>query len=253
MVKKANLPPKKDLHVVMRRAKDAGVKEVIVAFSCGKDALATLDICHEHFDRVEAFFMYLVKGISFQVRTIDQVERRYGIKVLQIPHWGKSKMYRNASYRSDTRRSTSVPSLTHADVERFVRAKFGIEWIATGEMACESLQRNAQFKQTQGFNTKSKRLHPLAWWRPQDVQSYLSYRRIPLPSDYFDKLMPYGGRGQVRSWGSLHAEPMARMRDLYPEDFEKVCKEFPLARAQAIRFDIKRKKEAITESRAAED
>jgi phosphoadenosine phosphosulfate reductase len=248
---KANLPPKKDLHGVIKRAKAAGITEVVVGFSCGKDSLVTLDLCCQHFDRVEAYFMYFVQGLSFQQKTIRSAERRYGINVIQVPSWTKSRMYRQSILRNQTKRSSNVPRLTIKDIDKYIRYKTGIEWIATGELACESLQRMAQFKQTDGFDPKRKRMQPLCWWRPQDVYTYLNLKRIALPVDYF-KFNDYREPNeQMRSYASLWPQDLAAVRDNYPDDFEKICREFPLARAQVLRWDMQKKREAMASSNQA--
>ena len=68
-------------------------REVIVAFSGGKDSCVTLDLCTRFFDKVYAFFMYQVPNLSFQERTIQHYEKRYGIEVLRIPHFETSVFF----------------------------------------------------------------------------------------------------------------------------------------------------------------
>ena len=67
---------------------------VLVAFSGGKDSVVTLDVCMRHFAHVEGFFMYQVRGLSFQESIIRYYEDKYGIPIHRIPHFELSSSLR---------------------------------------------------------------------------------------------------------------------------------------------------------------
>ena len=43
---------------------------IFLAFSCGKDSIATWLECRKHFTRVIPFYMYLVPGLQFIERSL---------------------------------------------------------------------------------------------------------------------------------------------------------------------------------------
>jgi 3'-phosphoadenosine 5'-phosphosulfate sulfotransferase (PAPS reductase)/FAD synthetase len=120
-----------------------------------------------------------------------------------------------------------VPIVKIKDVENYVRQKTGMEYVATGERANESVERNAQFKQHGGVDHKRKRFYPCCWWRAQDIFSYMTLHDIPIPPDY--KI------NAKRSIGDLWVDNMVGIKERFPADFAKIREVFPLIDVQILR------------------
>lgn len=216
---------------VIRAMKQSGVKEVIVAFSSGKDSLACLELCVEHFDRVVPYFMYIVKGLSFQEQHLKYIEAKYSLEVLRIPDWRLAKMLAGDFCRHKTVNSQSTKIITWRDVDNYVRSKTGIHWVASGETVNESLHRRGMIVSSNGICPKRGHFYPVGWWRRQDVHSFLSQRGIILPSEY--RIMRDG-----RSFGGISPTQLADIKASYPDDYAKILKLFPLAEIQIVRGAI---------------
>jgi len=231
---KANNPLAHRPLEIIERAKAEGVREVIVAFSGGKDAIVTLDLCIKHFERVEAYFMYAVPGLSYEEQPLQWAERHYGIKILRSPHWALSQLFRQATFRHFTNQSRNAPVVKVRDYENAMRKRFGIGWIATGEKACDSPQRNGYIRNCNGVQPERLRLYPLSYWSDTAVMSYLSLHRLPTPVQYsiLDGKSQFGGFGM---------ESMAAVAEKFPSDFKKIAKFFPLIEAQVVRHHILQK------------
>lgn len=224
----ADLERKHPLHVI-RRAKDTGIREVLVSFSAGKESLACLELCVEHFERVQPFFMYVVKGLSFQEVYLRYIENRYKLTIDRIPHWQLAAIFRGSVARHATGLSKSCPRVTVRDIGHAMRKKHGIEWIVSGETCGESLQRTGMIKACDGISKSRGHIFPLAYWRRMDVEGFLSDRDIPLPPEYKITL-------DNRSFGGLRMEHIVPIFDNYPEDYQKIKAVFPLVDSQVLRW-----------------
>lgn len=233
--KPKNVPPPFDPWDVINRAKARGIREVIVSFSGGKESLAALDVCAKHFNRVEAFFMYFVRGLSFQEDTLQRAERRYGIKIHRMPDFRLARHLKHASFRHETAETRRLPTVKLRHIHHAVRAHFGnaIQWIATGETGCEAVTRQGMIRSCQGVDTRRGCIYPIGYWRPQDVMSYLSMNGIALPPEY-----DIFGTGA--SFGCLRMEHMDTLAKVLPEDFQKVKAMFPLIDVQLARWRVER-------------
>jgi phosphoadenosine phosphosulfate reductase len=255
MAKQRNAPPPQHPLAVIEAAKAAGIREVIVSHSMGKDSLVAMDLCFEHFDRVEAFFMYLTPGLSFQEHTIADTERRYGIKVLRLPDKRLCDQLRYANLRDMTEQTAKLPAITYRQVAHNARKHFGINWIASGEQSGESLSRQGMIrgcgkiaddaevpewlerdKSFNGIDIRRGYIYPLGFWRPQDVQSYLSQKRIPLPYEY-------SILGTGASFGGIRMEHLGPISEQLPEDFAKIKRLFPHVEAELLRWKIEQDRE----------
>lgn len=198
--------------------------DVLLAYSGGKDSLACMDVCISAGRRVEAFFMYFLPGMDLTEYLCGYAEQRYGITVHRVQHWMLSAMLRSGTFRLVP--SLSTPRIRLVDVERYVRGKSGMEWIAYGYRCADSVQRNAMIKS--GTLEKSRRCAPIQSWQTRDVLAYLSRRHIEIVGS-----MASAGR---RSSGiDLSPTCLEWLRQNWPSDYKKIIGVFPLAEAQAAR------------------
>jgi phosphoadenosine phosphosulfate reductase len=199
--------------------------EVLVGVS-GKDSFACLDLICSHknpFRRVQPFFMYLVPGLSFQEKYLAYLERRYKLSVWRIPHWQLGAMLQEGTYRPLTTEATTCPAITISQMEKYLRVRSGIQWIAGGHKICDSLLRRLQVGLHKGMDVKHWRTFPLAFWSNSAVYTYLRARKIPLSPDY----LMYGHSFR----NCLLAEDLAPIRERYPADYEKIREVFPYVEA----------------------
>jgi phosphoadenosine phosphosulfate reductase len=235
---KFNFPP---LHVC-EQARQRGIDSVIVGVSGGMDSVVTLDLCKQYFKTLRCYFMYVVPGIGFQERYLQFLERRYEVEIERIPHFLLSDILRGAALRHTTEATSNLRKAKSTDVDAYLRKKFGIHWIAVGEKASDSLERNTQIVQHGGILEKRGRILPLAYWTHAQVQGFMSRNRIPFPPDYnLNNLVkdPNLKRRRGASFGSLIGmREIGLIAEKYPEDYEKIRKFFPFVDVQLVRQKI---------------
>lgn len=220
---------------------------VIVGFSTGKDSIVALDLCRQHFKRVEAWFMYIVPGLEFQERYLRYIEGRYGLTIHRHPHWMLGEMFNQTYYRPDTDISVDCPTIAIADAEAFMMRKTGISWFAYGLKCNDSLERNAMIKRCGGIDVKTRRFYPVAWFSDKAIYAYLRQHRIRLPRDY----ELFG-----RSFGRLWLQELAAIKEHFPADYKKIQEYFPFVEAVIKRYefgDSRAKAEQISEVPSRDD
>lgn len=189
---------------------------IVVAYSGGKDSLAVLDMCVRTFDKVEAFMMEFVPGLSKNVAAIEFAKKRWGIVVRSYLHWSTlSAMaegyYCNSKFTADRKFSISP-------IHALVRADTGIDLIATGYKRDDGRWRQIQMK-------KKSVMHnivcPLAGFHRADVLAYLAARRIPLPAAAKSDADGYGLDHRTVLW----------LYDNHRADYECIRVHFPYIEA----------------------
>lgn len=198
---------------------------VLVGLSGGKDSIATLDLCVRHFRHVEAFFMYLVRDLSFQESMLRHYEKRYGIKVHRVPHFMLSDFLRYGTFRV---MDFDVPVVSVRETYDFLREKTGIWWIACGERIADSVVRRAMIKQSSSIDVKRGRFYPVAEWNKQDVLSYINQRRLYLGQE--SKRLGFSFRG-------LMPEDLLQIKHHFPHDYAKIQQWFPLVEASIKQYE----------------
>lgn len=203
---------------IIRRVYD-GTSPLGIAFSGGKDAVATLDIAKQVTDHIVCFYMYLVKGLSFMDKYNDYISNKYNVEILQYPHYDLNKMLRG-SYCIDYK--SYIPNITIHTIENAFRHDTKADWIAYGYKSSDSVRRRGYMMKWEHKNTftKYKRIAPLEHWTNPQVYSYIKFRNIKLPETF----------GIKNNFGiSLEPDVLMGMKKYYPEDYQKVLDVFPFA------------------------
>ena len=203
---------------------------VIVGFSGGKDSIVTLDLCLKHFKHVEAYFLYIVSDLEFQEVYLRYIEKRYTIKIHRLPHWMLGRLFKDATYRPHNKKTVNCPVITINDIENELYKLSGIEWFASGQKACDSIERNAMLRRNNGIDEIRKRIYPVTFFTNKTIFSYLKMNNIPLPPDY---------RILGHSFGSLWGKDLKRIKETYPNDYKKILEVFPYVEAAIKRDEFK--------------
>lgn len=197
---------------------------ILVAFSGGKDSLAVLDLCRQTFERVVCFFMYLVPGLKCVEKQLQAARERYGVEILQYPHWLLLKLVKDEIYRPTGFEFDGLPQSKVKDVYLMAMADTGINLVASGAKKSDYATRATIMRSMEGIGV----IHPLAEWTKFDLLAYLKVRNIPLPES----------SGRATTGIDLSTPSLLWLYDNYPEDFEKLCEGFPYAKAAIYRREF---------------
>ena len=191
----------------------------LVGFSGGKDSVVALDLAFRHFKRVDAFFLYLVGGLSFNESIIRHYEDKHGIKIHRLPHFMLAEWLRYGTYRPA---DYDVPIVSVKETYDYARELTGAWWIAGGERIADSVWRRAMIKHSGSIDAKRGRLYPLADWDKAEVLAYIRQNRLRVGEE---------SRKLGFSFASLLTREMLIIREAFPRDFETIKRWFPLVEA----------------------
>ena len=186
---------------------------VIVSFSMGKDSIVTLDLAKKYFKTVYAFFMYLVPDLEFQEDMLKRYEDFYDIEILRVPHFENADFYRFGSFREP---DYTVPRVKIRAVYEHIIQQTGAYWIAGGEKIIDSI------------DIERGRFFPLTYWRNKEVLNYINAKKL---------IYPRINRELGFSLHSLQGKELYKLRELYPNDYERVLEFFPEAQAGVLKYE----------------
>lgn len=199
---------------------------VIVAFSGGKESIVTLDLCCKYFKNVKAFFMYIVPNLSFQEKTLQWYENKYGLEITRLPHMDVSYFFRYGSFRKE---DWSFPVVSINDIYRYMRLKEDIWWIAAGERINDSIVRRAMMKKSGSIDVQRGRFYPISAWNKREVLDYIKYHKLYLGQD---------SRKMGFSFKSLEGRELFMIKENFPNDYEKILNLYPFAAASVKRYEL---------------
>lgn len=169
--------------------------------------------------------MYLVKGLEFQEAALRYVESKYGFKIHRVPHFMLSEFLRYGTYRIE---DFETPIVSTREVYDYLREQTGIHWVACGERIADSTIRRAMMKRSGSVDVNRGRFYPLAEWSKADVMAYINQRGLFLGPE--SSKLGFSFRG-------LDGKEMAKIREAFPSDFERIRRWFPLVEGAVRRYE----------------
>lgn len=201
----------------------------------GKDSIVLLDLCYKKFNRVIVVFMYLVKDLEHIMRYYNYAKTKYpNIEFVQVPHYALFN-YIKTGYMG-IKQNTKQRQWTLSDITDKLREKIGVEWACYGFKQSDSLNRRLMLRSytdgKEAINWKTKKFYPLSTYRNKEIMDFILDHRLKNPEVC----------GTNKQSSGVDIEDVAYqkyLKELFPEDLEKIYKVFPMARIVMLKANNK--------------
>lgn len=232
-----NQPPSTET----RAALAAEGRPVLVAFSGGKDAIATELALQDAGVETRLAALYYIPGrrpgttLQFVEDGFSRLEDALGKQIHRYPHPSLYRWLNNFVFQPPERceviEAAQFPTVSYEDMWKVIREDLGLApdtWVADGVRAADSIVRRASLSKHGVMKRHLLKVSPIADWLKGEVLGRISAAGIPLPVDYDADM--FG-----RSFDGLDfrfVEPIARR---FPDDYRRIRDWFPLVDLEFVR------------------
>lgn len=201
----------------------------------GKDSIVLLDLCYKKFNRVIVVFMYLVKDLEHIMRYYNYAKAKYpNMEFVQVPHYALFN-YIKTGYMG-IKQNTKQRQWTLAEITDKLREKLGVEWACYGFKQSDSLNRRLMLRSytdgKEAINWKTKKFYPLSTYKNKEIMDFILDHRLKNPE-------VCGTNKQSSGVDIEDVEYQKYLKELFPEDLEKIYKVFPMARIVMLKANNK--------------
>jgi len=166
--------------------------KVLLAFSCGKDSIASWIALKRRGVKVIPYYYYIHPDLEFINKSLDYYEEFFGERIYRVPAPGVYRMWRNLVFQPPERigvvMGTRIPKFNHDDLARAVKITAQVPastWVGLGIRAADSVNRRTSFVRT-GAAVKNKlKFYPVWDWKKQRLRVELYREKVKLPPDYW--------------------------------------------------------------------
>jgi len=211
-------------------------RPVLLAFSCGKDALAAWLAMRADGITVIPYYLYYVPGLHFIEDSLDRFERLFDTTIARYPHPSLYRWLNNLVFQPPERcaiiEAAQLPTPTYEQMLTLIRSDLNLPadtWVADGVRAADSIVRRASIKTHGPAKRRSGKVSAIWDWRKAEVLDRIAAAGIALPVDY-----EWFGRS-FDGIDYRFIEPLSRHA---PEDYRRVLDWFPLAELELMRHAV---------------
>jgi 3'-phosphoadenosine 5'-phosphosulfate sulfotransferase (PAPS reductase)/FAD synthetase len=219
--------------VEVRAKLKAESRPVLLAFSCGKDSIATWLALEDAGIEVVPAYLYYVPGLRFVDDELEYFESKFGQRIHRYPHPSLYRWINSAVFQAPERlrvvEAAKLPTPSYDQMWDLIRDDLGLPkdtWVADGVRAADSIQRRGAFTQYGYFRKRLKKVSPIGDWLKAETLDCISSHGVDLPIDY-----EWFGR----SFDGLDRRFTAVLKEKAPDDFAVLKSWFPLLEVDHVR------------------
>lgn len=209
--------------------------KISVAFSGGKDSLATMELCCRVFKQVSAFFFFIVPNTELVGRYIRLAKERWNVQVAEFPSNTFCVSLRDGEFCDPAKAFEDYKDRSLKEV--YQHAMFAANGtfdgiVATGMKNVDGLKRRQFFANIDPINGGdpfwTRVYHPIKKWSKGEVIAFLEQSGIPVPP---------AAKGVVTTGVGLTHDELCWIHDNHPADFAIIKEWFPYVEAVIKRRD----------------
>lgn len=217
-------------------------RPVLVAFSGGKDAIATELALQDAGIETQLAYLYYIPGrepgrtLEFVEAGLSHLEDKLGKTIHRYPHPSLYRWLNNLVFQPPERiatiRAANFPNVDYAELWALIREDLGLApdtWIADGVRANDSIIRRISFQNHGVMKPSGMKVSPIADWDKKETYGRIVAAGIELPIDY----ELFG-----RSFDGIDYRFLEPISRVFPDDFARILDWFPLAELELIRRTI---------------
>lgn len=215
--------------------------EAVLSFSTGKDSLAAWVQLRRHGFRVRPVYYFQVPGLGFVERSLAFYEKFFETPVVRVAHPLLIDMLYDQRFAPPDRaflleNVQELQGLAGHGYWMDNAAEHGAEghgldpatcWYSVGVRATDNPMRRTSLRKYGSVRNKERRFFPVWDWSPGRARETLLEAKIPLPVDY--KL--FG-----RSCDGIQYQVLSKIKEVFPDDYERILRWFPLAELELVRY-----------------
>ena len=202
----------------------------ILAFSTGKDSLASWLQMRKYFKTIIPYYNYYIPKMQFVEDSLKYYEDYFGCHIWRLPHPSLLRWLTYGVYETPDRAnvfperySIDLKTYTNDTCREIIRHNLGLAdnvYCGVGVRQADSLSRRTSIAVTGAVSHTHKTFFPVYDWLKADLLKAFYDAKIHLPVDY----AAFG-----RTFDGLMYQYLEPMQKWFPDDYALLLKWFPLA------------------------
>lgn len=209
--------------------------KTLIAFSCGKDAIAAWLAIQDSFDDVIPYYLYIVPGLEFVNESLDYYERFFKTKITRLPNPSLHRQLNNFVFQPPERclviEQANLPNHSYSEVRRAMIIKHGLQdniLVADGVRAADSPLRRISITQYGPITWNLNKYHPVWDMKKDELIALLNKHNCKLPVDY---------KYFSRTFDGIDLRFLLPIKKYFPKDYQTILNWFPLAELEVFRYE----------------